>query len=148
MFWSHTFWHTPGGWDSNNNREFVLRADICHTLETCRLFFQLLTVNSHPPQELLTWLMAFILHVFIGAGHVFDHKKKNPASVFKSLLAWGQTDHLLYSRTSFLSICSGLDPDDTNPVFSPFSSHIRTHTLTPGCQWQRDEPLCLRKTGD
>lgn len=51
----------------------------------------------------------------------------------KSLLMWGQTDHLLYRRTLFLSICSGLDPDDTNPVFSPLLvtyRHTHTHTHT------------------
>lgn len=56
---------------------------------------------------------------------------KDHVLIFKLLLMWGQTDHLLYSRSLFLSICSGLDPDDTNPVFSPLLiTYTRTHTHT------------------
>lgn len=68
---------------------------------------------------------------------------------FKSFLMSGQTDHLQYNMTLFLPVCSGLDPDDTNPVFSPLLvTYTHTNTLTPGCHWRRDEPLCLRKTDD
>lgn len=45
-------------------------------------------------------------------------------------------DYLAYRRNLFLSICSGLDPDDTNPVFGPLLvTHTHTHTrvsLAPG----------------
>lgn len=35
---------------------------------------------------------------------------------------------LTVQRDFILSICSGLDPDDTNPVFSPLLRHIYAHT--------------------
>lgn len=89
--------------------------------------------NSQSPcciQEPITWVMAFInvpQRRLITC--VWQHKHQ--VLMFKSLLMWGQTDHLLYSRTLFLSICSGLDPDDTNPVFSPLLvTYTRAHTHT------------------
>lgn len=64
---------------------------------------------------------------------------------------WGQIDQLV-SRTLFLSICSGLDPDDTNPVFSPLLyaqnySHQGVTSNGSSTQWEKHTINLLNSDG-
>lgn len=132
----HSCTPLSGDW---NEKEFVMRGDLCHTLEKQPISLFYSRIDNLCDD--IHWCSS----VPVNCLSLATKKGFNTDFITFYILIWGQSDHLLYSRTLFLSICSGLDPDDTNPVFSPLLvtyTHTHSHQGVSGnrtslCVWEK-----------